>query len=114
HTNYPITQVGELLRSLMSKIVEKFATMEYGPALEDPKEALAWLDRHNRRFGHFINGAWQQPVKGEYFDTNDPSTEDILASVAQGSAGDIDAAARAARAAVASWNALEPHSRTRY
>jgi aldehyde dehydrogenase (NAD+) len=98
----------------MGKIVEKFATMEYGPALEDPKEALAWLDRHNRRFGHFINGSWQQPVKGEYFDTNDPSTGDKLASVAQGSAGDVDAAVIAARAAFASWNALAPHSRARY
>src|SRR6266436_4679663 len=40
-------------------IVEKFMTMEYGPAPEDPREALAWLDRHGRRFGHFIHGAWQ-------------------------------------------------------
>src|SRR5712671_2746334 len=98
----------------MSKIVEKFATMEYGPALEDPKEALAWLDRHHGRFGHFINGAWQQPVDGEYFDTNDPSTGEKLASVAQGSAGDVDAAVRAARAAFPLWNALAPHSRARY
>jgi aldehyde dehydrogenase (NAD+) len=98
----------------MSKIVEKFDTMEYGPALEDPKEALAWLDRHNRRFGHFIKGVWQQPVDGEYFDTNDPSTGDKLASVAQGGAGDVDVALTAARAAFPSWNALEPHSRARY
>jgi aldehyde dehydrogenase (NAD+) len=98
----------------MSKIVEKFATMEYGPALEDPKEAFAWLDRHDHRFGHFISGAWVQPVDGEYFDTNDPSTGDKLASVAQGSAGDVDAAVRAGRAAFPLWNALEPHSRARY
>jgi len=25
-------------------IVEKFMTMEYGPAPEDPREALRWLD----------------------------------------------------------------------
>ena len=37
-------------------IVEKFMTMEYGPAPEDPREALAWLDRHGRRFRHFIHG----------------------------------------------------------
>ena len=65
----------------MSKIAEKFASMEYGPALEDPKEALAWLERHDRRFGHFINGAWQQPAEGEYFDSNDPATGDKLASI---------------------------------
>jgi len=98
----------------MSKIVEKFATMEYGPALEDPKEALSWLDRHKRHFGHFINGSWQAPVEGEYFDTTDPSTGDKLAAVAQGSAKDVDAAVKAARTAFPSWNSLASHARARY
>ena len=69
-------------------IVEKFMTMEYGPAPEDPREAQAWLDRHARRFGHFINGTWQAPAAGIYFDTADPSTGEKLATVAQGSAAD--------------------------
>ena len=98
----------------MSKIAEKFATMEYGPALEDPKEALSWLDRHKRHFGHFINGTWQVPIEGEYFDTTDPSTGDKLAAIAQGSANDVDAAVKAARAAFPSWNSLTPHARARY
>jgi len=42
-------------------IVEKFMTMEYGPAPEDPREALAWLDRHSRRFGHFITALGKRP-----------------------------------------------------
>ncbi len=95
-------------------IAEKFATMEYGPAPEDPKEAQAWLDRHGHRFGHFINGAWQAPAAGEYFDTVDPSNGEKLASVAQGSPADIDAAVRAARAAFPKWSALTPHVRARY
>ncbi len=45
-------------------IAEKFLTMEYGPAPEDPKDALIWLDRHQRRFGHFIGGDWREPVEG--------------------------------------------------
>src|SRR5690348_9884620 len=98
----------------MTKIAEKFATMDYGPALEDAKEALSWLDRHKRHFGHFINGSWQEPVEGEYFDTTDPSTGDKLAAVAQGSAKDVDAAVKAARAAFPSWNSLMPHARARY
>ena len=32
-----------------------FETLEYGPAPEDPKGAYAWLDAHDRKFGHFIN-----------------------------------------------------------
>src|SRR6195256_1258584 len=95
-------------------IVEKFMTMEYGPAPEDPREALAWLDRNGRRFSHFINGAWQPPTNGEYFDTTDPSTGEKLASVSQGSAADVDAAVKAARAALSAWQALSPPARARY
>ena len=95
-------------------IAEKFVSMEYGPAPEDPKAATAWLDRHKRRFGHFIGGAWHAPAAGEYFDTTDPSNGEKLASVAQGSAADIDVAVKAARAASAKWQALTPHARARY
>src|SRR6058998_3166918 len=95
-------------------IVEKFMTMEYGPAPEDPREALAWLDRHSRRFGHFINGTWQAPAAGTYFETTDPSTGEKLATVAQGSAADVDSAVKAARAALPAWQSLTPHARARY
>jgi aldehyde dehydrogenase (NAD+) len=95
-------------------IAEKFVTMEYGPAPEDPKEARGWLEHHGHRFGHFINSAWQAPATGEYFDTVDPSNGEKLASVAQGSATDIDTAVRAARAAFPKWRALTPHVRARY
>jgi len=95
-------------------IVEKFMTMEYGPAPEDPREALSWLDRHSRRFGHFINGAWQAPADGTYFDTADPSTGEKLATVAQGSTADVDNAVKAARAALPAWQSLTPHARARY
>ena len=95
-------------------IVEKFMTMEYGPAPEDPREALAWLDVHQRRFGHFINGEWQAPVAGTYFETADPSSGEKLATVAQGSAEDVDRAVKAARAALPAWQAFTPHARARY
>jgi len=95
-------------------IVEKFMTMEYGPAPEDPREAVAWLDVHQRRFGHFINGDWLAPATGSYFETADPSTGEKLATVAQGSAEDVDRAVKAARAALPGWQALTPHARARY
>jgi aldehyde dehydrogenase (NAD+) len=95
-------------------IAEKFVSMEYGPAPEDPKESVAWLERHGRRFGMFVGGEWVAPVAGEYFDTLDPSTGERLASIAQAGAADIDAAVRAARAAAAKWRGLTPHARARY
>ncbi len=95
-------------------IAEKFVSMEYGPAPEDSKEAVAWLGRHGHRLQHFIGGGWEAPSAGEYFDTVDPSNGEKLASVAQGSAADVDAAVTAARAASSGWRALTPHSRARY
>ncbi|MGP0097699.1 MAG: aldehyde dehydrogenase family protein [Terriglobales bacterium] len=95
-------------------IAEKFVSMEYGPAPEDSKEAVAWLERHGYRFQNFIGGGWQSPAAGEYFDTVDPSNGEKLASAAQGSAADVDAAVKAARAASSEWRALTPHSRARY
>jgi aldehyde dehydrogenase (NAD+) len=95
-------------------IAEKFVSMEYGPAPEDSKEATAWLERHGYRFQHFIGGGWQAPTAGEYFDSIDPSNGEKLASGAQGSAADVDAAVKAARAASSGWRALTPHARARY
>ena len=95
-------------------IAEKFIAMEYGPAPEEAKEALTWLDHHGRRFAHFINGTWLPPSTGKYFDTADPSTGEKLASVAEGSAADIDAAVKTARAALPKWQSLTPHTRARY
>ena len=95
-------------------IAEKFVAMEYGPAPEDPKEAQSWLDRHGRSFAHFIDGTWHAPAASTYFDSHDPSTGEKLASIAQGSSTDIDAAVRAAKAAFPRWRALTPHARARY
>ncbi len=88
--------------------------MEYGPAPEDPKDALLWLDRHERHFGHFIDGEWRQPVESALFDTTNPATGEKIAEVAQGSAADINAAVQAARNALPQWQSLAPHARARY
>ena len=95
-------------------IAEKFLTMEYGPALEDPKDALLWLDRHGRRFGHFIDGEWRQPLDGKFFESTNPASGEKNATVAQGSAADVEAAVQAARNALPKWQALTPHKRARY
>ena len=95
-------------------VIEKFTTMEYGPAPEDPKESLEWLERHKRRFGHFIGGSWKAPVAGHYFGTMDPSTGERIAEVALGSTEDIDAAVKSARGALKAWQSLSAHMRAKY
>ncbi len=95
-------------------IAEKFYTMEYGAAPEDPKEANQWLDRHHRQFQEFIGGAWVTPASGEYQTTSDPSTGETLAEVAKGNTADVEAAVSAARKALPAWQALSGHERARY
>src|SRR5215469_154158 len=95
-------------------VAEQFLKMDYGPAPEDPKDTLAWLDRHARKFGHFIDGVWHEPADGAFFDTLDPATGEKIASVAQGTVADVDAAVKSARRALPQWQALKPHARARY
>jgi aldehyde dehydrogenase (NAD+) len=95
-------------------LAEKLRSMEYGVAPEDPAPAFAWLDLFQRRFGHFIGGAWCAPAQGGFFETSDPSTGDKVADIAQGSAADVDAAVKAARAALPGWQELTPHARARF
>lgn len=46
-----------------------------------------------------INGEWVDSASGKEFDTVNPASEEVLASVAHGEAEDVNRAVRAARAA---------------
>ena len=96
----------------MSSVAEIFESLDYGPAPESDKEALSWLGKHERVFGHFIGGRWTEP--GETFDVINPATRATLARVSQGTADDVNAAVVAARAALPAWQALSPHARARW
>jgi 5-carboxymethyl-2-hydroxymuconic-semialdehyde dehydrogenase len=60
---------------------------------------------------HFIDNAFVPAVRGETFETLDPSTNRPLARVARGSAEDIDLAATAASKAFQTWRKLAPKAR---
>ncbi|MEM8632301.1 MAG: aldehyde dehydrogenase family protein [Pseudomonadota bacterium] len=92
-------------------VKEIFETMDYGPAPESSKEAMAWLDGHGRKFGHFIGGAFTKPAKG--FETRNPANGDRLARISQATAKDVDAAVVAARKAQGPWVAAGGHARAR-
>jgi len=80
---------------MSSSIVEKFYSMEYGPAPEDASEVVKWLDAHKRSFGHYIDGAWTGVGKNA-FETKNPATGEVLAKVATADAADVDRAVKAA------------------
>ena len=97
----------------MSSVAQILKTMEYGPAPESDSAAHAWLDKHNRSFGLFINGAWV-PGSGKPFDSISPSSGKKLASIAEATAADVDAAVKAARAAQSGWAKKGGQVRARY
>ena len=86
--------------------------MAWGAAPESATIAMEWLDRHQRRFGHFINGEWTAP--SDTFAVINPATAKELAQVTQGSDADVDAAVAAARAALPGWRGLGGHGRARW
>jgi aldehyde dehydrogenase (NAD+) len=95
-------------------VLEAYRTMTYGKAPEAADAATSWLDRHGRRFGHFIGGRFTDSGDAETFPANNPATSQQLALVAQGTEADIDAAVGAARAALPRWQALGGHGRARW
>lgn len=95
-------------------LMEKYQTMDYGPAPENAGPAIEWLESHNRRFAHFIDGKWVEPSSGTYFTSNNPATGEALAEVAQGSSADVDLAVKAAGQAQKSWAKLSGHARARH
>ena len=90
---------------------EIFETMEYGPAPESAGEAMAWLARHEGRFGQFVDGAFTGPGKG--FESRNPATGDVLATVSQATQKDVDAAVKAACRAQPGWARLGGPGRAR-
>jgi acyl-CoA reductase-like NAD-dependent aldehyde dehydrogenase len=66
--------------------------------------------------GLLIDGRWVPAKSGKTFETVNPATEEVLTTVAQGDAADVDQAVQVARKALekGAWPRLGPHQRTRY
>lgn len=96
-----------------SKVAEIFDTMDYGTAPESDKQAREWLEQHDKKFGHFINGKWSLAAK-KWFDTVNPATNEKLAKIAVGTKADVASAVKAATAAQKKWEALDGHVRAKY
>jgi aldehyde dehydrogenase (NAD+) len=82
----------------------------YAPAPESPDHV-----KIDPRYELFINGRWQKPASGKYFDTISPSTEEKLAEVADADERDVDKAVAAARTAYEKyWGPMRPIDRAKY
>ncbi|MEZ4761565.1 MAG: aldehyde dehydrogenase family protein, partial [Flavobacteriales bacterium] len=69
----------------------------------------------NAQYELFINGKWQKPKSGKYFDTINPANEKVLARVAEAGEADVDAAVKAARKAYDTvWSRMPASERAKY
>ena len=95
----------------MPSVSEILETMDYGPAPEATGEVAKWLFARGA-FGHYIGGRFTEA--GETFDVANPATGELLARVTQGTGADVQAAVKAARAALPGWSKLPGHDRARH
>ncbi|MEZ5751332.1 MAG: 5-carboxymethyl-2-hydroxymuconate semialdehyde dehydrogenase [Paracoccaceae bacterium] len=83
--------------------------------MTDLSQKLAQLETHLSRFRaggilNLINGQ-DVPGQGGSFETHSPVDESLICSVARGNAADVDAAAKAAKAAFPAWAAMDGAAR---
>jgi aldehyde dehydrogenase (NAD+) len=62
----------------------------------------------------YIGGEWVEPDGSRMIDVINPTTEEAIGRIPEGTAEDADRAVRAARAAFDSWSRLSPHERAGY
>lgn len=65
-------------------------------------------------YGLFIDGEFVEAADGKVFKTVSPSTEEVLAEIAQAGEADVDRAVKAARKAFVKWSALPGSERAKY
>ena len=71
--------------------------------------------RIDKQYELFINGKWQKPKSGKYFDTINPANEQKLARIAEANEADVDAAVKAARKAYDTvWSRMPASERAKY
>src|SRR5258708_27194379 len=67
-----------------------------------------------KEFGQlYIDGSWTDPVNGRRIEVINPTTEGVFASVAAGSAEDIDRGVAAAKRAFPAWSNEAPAQRSK-
>ncbi len=67
-----------------------------------------------KQYDLYIDGQFIKPIKGQYFDTINPSNNKKIASVAEASVEDVDLAVNAARKAFKGWSNLSGKERGKY
>jgi aldehyde dehydrogenase (NAD+) len=62
----------------------------------------------------FVNGSWVPSTGTGTLSVTDSATEEVIATIPDGTAADVDAAVAAAKAAFPAWSALSNEERAGY
>lgn len=95
-------------------IQQRYDAMDYGPAPESRSEADKWLADRDFSASLFVDGQWKKPAGGKTFETREPASGKLLATLGEAGSDDIDAAVAAARKALPGWQALSGYQRARH
>lgn len=83
---------------------------EYAPS----KESTEYIQL-KMKYDLFIGGKFVKPTSGKYFDTINPASGEVLASIAQAESKDVDKAVKSARKAYKEvWSKLSGKERSKY
>src|SRR5207302_334912 len=94
----PVNSLNSADRGLLTnsaRILRRFSMGTISVAQVDPRVA-SFLEKPRKML---INGNWVDAVSGKTFPSYDPSTGEVLATIAEGDRADIDLAVKAARKA---------------
>lgn len=104
------TKPGKENHSEKQAILDFTSPWAYAPAPESTSHV-----KLKKQYELFIDGKWVKPIKGQYFPTYSPSSEALLAQVAEATTEDVDKAVSAARKAYNNvWSKLPAKERGKY
>ncbi len=98
----------------MSKIIKNFKNISYGPAPEDSKDVMSWINSLNNPNFLFINGKWLKSKSSKKIKVINPATNKKLTTLAVSNKSDVNQAVSAAKKAFASWSKTSSDSRAKY
>ena len=98
----------------MSKIIQNFKNISYGPAPEDSKDVMLWINSLNHPNLLFINGKWIKSKSSKKIQVINPATNKKLTTLAVSNKSDVNEAVGAAKKAFASWSKTSSNTRAKY
>jgi aldehyde dehydrogenase (NAD+) len=98
----------------MSEAIDRPASAEGAPWAYAAAPESTDIVHLEDRYGLFIGGEFVEPKSGRWFGTISPSTEEVLADVADADATDVARAVDAAKDAAPAWRALPGSERAKY